>query len=175
MKKEEKIFLTAKELYRLKHTKVKNPLTVTHTSHHNVKYKYFYDGIFIVDEEYLLGEYVLRYADGECARLPVKFGTNIGAYRYDDYTNEVAFREVMYTTMPERFGAGFAYECVYEDPRPEGELVGITYEPRSGKEDVKVELVSISRTRKKEALFEGKRHFSGEGFAWDGGTLESEE
>ena len=150
-------------------------MTVTHTAYHNMKYKCFYDGIFIVDENFLLGEYVLRYSDGECARLPVKFGTNIGAYKYDDYLNEAAFREVMYTTMPERFGAGFAYECVYEDPRPDGELVGITYEPKSGKEDVKVELVSFSRTRKSETLFEGKRHFSGEAFAWDGGTLDRDE
>lgn len=175
LSREEKLHLTSRELYRLKRIKIKNPLTVTHTAYHNMKYKWFYDGIFIVDENFLLGEYVLRYSDGECARLPVKFGTNIGAYKYDDYLNEAAFREVMYTTMPERFGAGFAYECVYEDPRPDGELVGITYEPKSGKEDVKVELVSFSRTRKSETLFEGKRHFSGEAFAWDGGTLDRDE
>ena len=169
MSREEQIFMTANELYRMKRQKIKNPLTITHTAHHRMKYKVFYDGVFIVDEDYMLGHHVVRYADGRCARLPVKFGTNIGAYRYDDYLRETSFREPIYSTMPRRYKDGFAYETVYENPYPDGEIVGISYEALENKRDIKVELISFSREYSAKELAEsGTIHADGEDFAWDG-------
>ena len=169
MSRRDKLFMTAAELYRLKRSKIRNPITVTHTADHRMKYKVFYDGVFIVDEEYMLGHHVIRYADGRVERLPVKFGTNVGARIYDDYLNESSFREVCYSTMPKRYKSGFAYETVYENPYPDGEIVGISYEPLENKRDVKVELISFSRDDSAEELTErGVAHVEGEDFAWDG-------
>ena len=117
----------------------------------------------------MLGNYVITYSDGKAATLPVKFGTNIGAYRYDDYLRETSFREPIYSTMPRRYKDGFAYETVYENPYPDGEIVGISYEPLDAKRDIKVELISFSREDSIRELAEsGISHADGEDFAWDG-------
>ena len=172
MSREEQLDLTAKELYRLKCEKIKNPIKITHKTDFKMKYKVFYDGVFIVDDEYMLGNYKITYSDGECATIPVKFGTNIGTHIYDDYKKESAFREVCYSTLPIRYKHGFAYESVFEDPRPEGEIVGISYEPLEKRRDVKVELISFARDASTAVLREsGIAHRDGEDFAWDGDTV----
>ena len=169
MSREDRIFMTARELYRLKRKKIKNPLTVTHKTEHSRKYRCFYDGVFIEDETFMLGNYVITYKDGNTATLPVKFGTNIGPFRYDDYLREAAFREAFYSTMPKRYKDGFAFEAVYENPYPDGEIIGIRYEPLPQKREIGVELISFSLTPEIDELKEsGIAHTDGEDFAWDG-------
>lgn len=171
MTKEEQIWLTASELYRLKLEKTKNPLTVTHTTTYKTKFKYFFDGIFIVDDEYMLGSYRITYSDGTEATLPVKFGTNIGTYKYDDYKNETAFKEVIYSTLPKRYKEGFAYKAVYEDPHPDKKIVSLTFVPREDKK-ADVELISFTKNVRIDKIQDTKTHFAGEDFAWDGTTVD---
>ena len=167
--------LTAEESYRKKLARIKNPLTITHTTPHSMKYNCFYDGVFIVDSEYLLGNYVITYSDGTEATLPVKFGTNIGSYEYEDYKNSPSFREVTYSTLPVRYKKGFAYKALYEDPSPDKAIVGIRYLPLDTKKDIPVELISFLKEARTVSMKDvTKEGFAGEGFAWDGGRLKEE-
>lgn len=130
---EEKLMMALREAYRLKCAKVRHPLFITHTTEYSLPYKSFYDGVFIVDEKYLLGHYVLRYTDGSEARLPVKYGTHIACAHFGDYLHETGLREASYSTMPRKYRDGIAYECVYENPHPEKKLAGICYLPVDGR------------------------------------------
>ena len=164
--------ITMREAYRLKRSKIKNPLYITHTTSHQMPYKYFYDGIFIEDEIYLLGFYEITYEDGTQARLPVKYGTHVGTSHYDDYLNQSGFSELSYGTLPRRRGDGWVYECVYENPNPEGKIVGIAYRPAKGKEAIGVELVSFTQPIEGKDRGVRKKHVADEEFAWDGGRVE---
>ncbi len=168
------LFAAMSELFKLKCQKTKNPLFITHTTDCFIKYECFYDGVFIVDEKFLLGKYEIKYANGAVAYLPVKYGTNISSCNFEEYMNSMNLREAAYTTLPERYGSGFAYRAVYENPNPDGKIVSISYIPEAGKEDVSVELVSFSVARKSEAVDVEYDSFENTAFAIDGGrTLEN--
>ncbi len=97
---------------------------------HKINYKIFYDCVFIVDREYLLGHYRITYADGEKAYLKVKYGTNISCKYYDADLIDSGFSEVSYSTFPLRYKDGFAYETVFEDPHPDKTIKSVEYIPQ---------------------------------------------
>jgi len=142
--REKQLMLTFREAYRLKCTSVQNPIRIVHTTPHSIPYKYFFDGVFIVDKDYLLGHYEIVYQDGKTAKLPVKFGTNIGCSHHKNYLFDSEFMELSYGTMPKQTGDRFVYECVYENPYPDGKVSRISYVPADGKEEIEVELLSFS-------------------------------
>ncbi len=136
--------ITAKELYRFRNLEVTNPITVVHTTAHKIPFELFYDGVFITDTKYILGHYEVDYADGTTATLPVKYGTNITADSFDDYTTENSFREVMYSALPRLLKDRFVYECTYESPHPNVPITAFRYVPVEGMEHVVVDLVSVA-------------------------------
>jgi hexosaminidase len=166
--REKQIDLTMKEAHRLKKSKIKNPLTLTHTTDYKIDFKYFYDGIFIDDETYMLGSYKISYSDGSFALIPVKYGLNVGRSHYDDYLHEVAFTELSYSTLPVRYKDGWAYKCVYENPEPNKKITGIVYQPCENKEDINVELISFAAEFEVGNVSSGESHSADEEFAWDG-------
>ncbi len=135
-RKSELIRNTYSELYERYLATLSHPLTVTHRAHHSMKYKPFYCGIFIEDEEYLLGDYAVTYTDGTVAMLPVKYGTNIGPADAD--VENVSAKEASYSTLPIEHEGGCTYRHAYENPHPEGKIEKIEYIPRAGKEEIKV-------------------------------------
>ena len=151
---------------------MQNPLYITHVTTHKIPYKVFYDGIFIEDDVYMLGSYEISYADGTVCTLPVKYGTHIGTLRYDDYLHQSDFTELSYATMPQKRGDGWVYECVYENPNPQGKIKSIAYRPLKGKEDVEVELVSFVLPITGEESEVRRACQAEEEFAWDGGATE---
>ena len=158
------------EAFRLKTAKMQNPIYITHTTEHNIPYEYFYDGIFIVEEKYLLGHYILTYADGTEARLPVRFGTHIGCKDYPDAMNQGGFRQTSYGTLPLRRGEGYAYKTVYENPHPDKALTSLSYQPQSGKEAATVELLGYSVEKPLRAMYRTRPTLDwGDEFAMDGG------
>lgn len=136
--------ITAKELYRFHNLSIANPITVVHTTSHKIPFELFYDGVFITDSKYILGHYEITYADGTTATLPVKYGTNITADRFEDYTAENGFREVMYSALPRTLGDRFVYECTYEAPRLGVPITAFRYVPVKEMADITVELLSVS-------------------------------
>ena len=116
---------------------VKNRLTVVHRAHHFIKYKPFLCGIFINDDEYMLGEYLIEYTDGTYASLPVKLGTNIGPATAEERSASV--RELSYSTIPHRVGDELYFKHSYENPSPERTIKSISYKPLPGKENIRVD------------------------------------
>lgn len=160
---------TMAEAYRIKASKTKNPLKVTHTTTYDIPYKFFYDGEFIVDEVYMLGHYELTYSDGTLAALPVKFGTNIGCADFVDAAHQHGFLQLSYGTLPKKRGAGYAYETVYENPYPEKKLTRISYVPLKDKEDAVVELLGFEAEKNIDEIYTEKRTLGAEKeFAMDG-------
>ena len=144
--------LTYDALYKMHNAKIKNPLKVRHSTDYYKNPAYFWDGIFIEDSVYLIGNYEIRYTDGSVGYLPVKYGTNIGTAGYVptevkiDYAaaegeavSERHLRELAYSTLPERIGEVYAYNHVYENPHPEKKIESISYIPAKGKEEYKVD------------------------------------
>ncbi len=167
--KEHHLFAAMRELYTKKCAEVKNPIFVTHTTDAKIKYGCFYDGVFIEDEKYLLGKYEIRYADGKVSYLPVKYGTNISSKSFENYMNSGNLREVACTTLPEKYGEGFVYRAVYENPNPDGKIVSISYLPDENKANLTVELIGFSVERKTESFTVDDDNFENESFAIDGG------
>ena len=158
------------EAFRLKCAKMQHPLYITHETTYNVPYEYFYDGIFIVEEKYLLGHYVLRYDDGTEAFLPVRFGTHIGCRDYPDAMNQGGFRQTSYGTLPQQCGECYIYKTVYEDPHPEKMPVSISYCPAHGKEQAKVTLLGFEARKNLAPIYTDRPTLDwGDEFAMDGG------
>lgn len=132
------------ECYRRKCEKTRFPIRITHVTNHVIPYEAFYDGVFIEDKKYLMGNYQLKYSDGTAASLPVRYGTHIGYSSYPNAYSESVFQQFSYGTLPIRKGDRFAFEAVYENPHPDKQLVSISYIPQVGKEDLAVELLGFS-------------------------------
>lgn len=97
----------------------------------------FYDGIFIVDAEWRLGEYVLTYADGSEVRVPACFGHNISHDRLLTEREEQAdvsegdrglYAEILGATMPHLRNGETWYTTLVEDPNPASALVSVRFE-----------------------------------------------
>lgn len=123
------------ELYRKRNQKIKNPLKVRHCAYHSIDSPTFWCGRFIVDEIYVLGNYVVTYEDGATASLQVKLGTNIGPY---EPRNKKHTSEVLYSTLPIKQKKGYLYEHLYENPYPGKKIEKIEYVPAEGKENIKI-------------------------------------
>ncbi len=134
---------TMREAFRRRVAATAHPLYLTHATDHTVKFKHFYDGIFIEDEVYLLGHWRLRYADGGEALLPVKYGTNITTSAPGDPCVSDAYAELCGGALPQTLPDGrVAWTTVYEDPRPGEKACAVEYVPAAGKEDVGVTLIN---------------------------------
>ena len=120
---------------------MRNPIKITHTTDCSMPYVLFYDGIFIEDEKYLLGNYQLKYSDGTVASLPVRYGTHIGFSSYKDPYLQNDFRQLSYGTLPIKTGDRYVFEAVYENPYPDKSLISISYV--STKENFDVQLMGF--------------------------------
>ena len=139
--------MTFKALYAKYCAEIKNPIKVRHSTDYYVEHTMFWDGVFIEDSVYCLGNYEITYTDGTVATLPVKYGTNIGTGGYKsenaavDYAaaegasiSEAHLRELSFSTLPEKLSGGYVYNHVYENPYPEKSVSTIRYIPNKGME-----------------------------------------
>lgn len=115
---------------------LKNPLTICQTTDAYIKHKFFYDGVFALDEECLLGWYVLEYADGTIEKLPVRYGFNIANDgTHDGFCRDVTspdYDEVSHAAIPleeSRCADGrIWYSAVFENPRPYEKPIKMSFE-----------------------------------------------
>ena len=143
---------TYKALYNKYISEIKNPISVCHSTDLYIHAaKSFWDGVFIDEEKFTLGSYEVTYTDGTVARLPIKYGTNIGTAGY--VTTEVGaefaaaegeqvaernIRELSYSTLPIKQNGLYTFRHAYENPHPEKIIKEIKYLPEKGKEQYKV-------------------------------------
>lgn len=134
---------TYEECFHLKYGDLtrKPYITVVHTTDLCLPYKCFYDGDFIVDEDYRLGVYRLTYTDGTECFFPVSYGDNIAScdlpcnFASDDAVFDGvnpsgnALGEVSYSTVPCVIEGKTCYKTAFLNPHPEKEIASFEYVP----------------------------------------------
>ncbi|MBR2352884.1 MAG: family 20 glycosylhydrolase [Clostridia bacterium] len=135
---------TFRECFHRKHGNLSENhyVVVTHTTERSVPYRIFYDGVFIDDKEYRMGQYRLTYTDGEQVFLPVVYGENIASadlpclfgatpedYDPNTLSGSSSLREISYSTVPTRIGDKTYYTTAYLNPHPEKTVSDFTYLP----------------------------------------------
>ncbi|MGO4546439.1 family 20 glycosylhydrolase [Paenibacillus sp. 2TAB23] len=115
-------------------------IEVVHTTDEYREYRLFFDGVFLDQEEYRIGAYMLIYEDGTEEEMPICYGYNISnkdrswdriaftdsaplkkeAYKVDDSLFETA-----YTTRPLPTGEGTYYRWIIENPHPDKTISGV--------------------------------------------------
>jgi len=80
---EENTMRAASEIYRYmnRRTLRQKHLKIVHTSDSVIKHDPFYCGVYLYKEDYRIGEYIIRFANGEEKTVPVYWGHNIGQRR----------------------------------------------------------------------------------------------
>ena len=111
------------ELYaRHKRSLGKNVIEICHTTELSKPYEVFYDGVFIVDSDSLLGHHTVTYTDGTVAELPIIYGYNI---RGCSPQEEPASRETIGAAYPFKEDGMLWYRAAYQNPHPEKEIASI--------------------------------------------------
>ena len=121
---------TKNELYRrYKKSLGDNIIELVHTTDHHRPYKVFYDGFYIVPEDWEIGKHIVTYTDGTVAELPIIFGYNIRSASekivFDSGSTEAkstAYVEVMGASKPTMLDGKAYYRTAYKNPYPEKEI-----------------------------------------------------
>ena len=119
---------------RYKATLGENPIEITHKTEYFEPFRSFYDGRFIVDEEFHLGNHVVTYKDGSEAKLPVYYGYNIASSKTplseEEYAAacEAVHKEPVGASLPIYKDGELLFKAAYKNPYPEKEIASITYE-----------------------------------------------
>ena len=104
--------------YQYNYRNVKHGLRILHSTEYVCPYKMFYDGFFIVHEDYDMGSYKITFADGSELAVPIEYGLNISSDEVEWDCTDHKLPEVSLTTMPRRIeSAGrtvTAYEFIVE-------------------------------------------------------------
>ena len=106
-------------LYAYNYSHVKHGLRILHTTDFELEYKLFYDGHYIVHENYDLGYYKIKYADNTEIKIPIEYGMNISSSKNKWDMSERKLPEVASETMPVIIksccGCSYAaYEFIFE-------------------------------------------------------------
>jgi len=105
-------------LYKYNYANVKHGFRILHTTDLDLEYRLFYDGYFIVHEDYDLGYYNIKYTDGTNLKIPVEYGMNISSSKNKWDMSEHKLPEVASTTIPVYINSGdgcfMAYEFIFE-------------------------------------------------------------
>ena len=127
---------------RYKATLGNNVIELAHTTDHFRPYKAFYDGYYIVPEDWTIGQHILTYTDGTEAVLPIVYGYNIrtaagigGNDRESIASAEsktTDFVEVIGASNPKLVDGRLWYQTAYRNPHPEKRIQSIRCEPKNG-------------------------------------------
>jgi len=141
------------EAYRYHYRKNKHLIVIEHVTDLEIPYKVFYDGIFIEDDIYRMGEYRITYTDGTVLTYGVKYGTNISSDQlsFDRYEgeemdlnntmDECAIGEVCYSCIPIRKNNRTYYRTAFVNVYPDKMIATIEYIPEK---EAKVEFKVVS-------------------------------
>jgi len=133
--KEELIKKVQNHLYkRYKNTLGENPIEITHTTNLQINHKMFYDGYFVVDDEWYMGDYIVKYEGGKEAALPVHYGYNICFEGYDPIS-DTGTREATGASLPFMENGKTYYKTAFKNPYPELKIESISFK-KGGKLDL---------------------------------------
>ena len=117
-------------------------LELLHTTDHFRPYKAFYDGYYIVPEDWTIGWHILSYTDGTEVALPVVYGYNIRSSGLNTESDRetIASAESKTTDYVEAIGASnpvvlegkLWYRTAYRNPYPQKQILGIRCQAKDG-------------------------------------------
>lgn len=117
-------------------------LELFHTTDHFRPYKAFYDGYYIVPEDWRIGRHILTYTDGTEAELPITYGYNIrtanptGANDGESISSAESkttdFVEVIGASDPVLLDGKLWYHTAYRNPYPEKQIQSVRCEAKNG-------------------------------------------
>ncbi len=128
------------ELYaRYKKSLGESIIELMHTTDYFKPYTWFYDGIYIVPEDWLIGHHEVVYTDGTKVSLPIVYGYNI---RSDDETETsdsgseeartTSYIEILGASYPEMHDGRMFYKTAYANPYPEKTIKHICLKSKDG-------------------------------------------
>ena len=104
---------------------IESIIEITHTTDYNVDYEFFYDGVYIDDKKFDLGDYIVMYSDGTTAKLPVTYGVNISSCDLKkDFSNSL-IEVVCSAKLIEK--EKMYYKCIFDNPHPEKNIMSIGF------------------------------------------------
>lgn len=167
---EEVITDSFERLYHLNRCALKTEnkalIEVVHTTDRLVKYEGFVDGIYAEGKQYrdtyFLGDYVIKYTDGQMYKSPVMLGENIANSSIEWYGKSISAKatagtpgiretridpllaELAYTSVPVYKNGKIYTKTVIENPYPDKNIESVEFVLKSGA-DWTVETESIKR------------------------------
>lgn len=136
------------ELYkRYKAALGESIIELEHTCDKDIEYKPFYDGYYIVPEDWVIGNHVVTYTDGTTAKLPIIYGYNIrNKFKSAKGLSGVQSAESVVSSDIEALGASYTverdgavfYKTAYKNPYPEKKVQNIACEAKDG---IKIEAI----------------------------------
>ncbi len=109
-------------------------IEITHATPCFEPFRSFYDGRFIVDEEFHLGNHVVTYTDGSVAKLPVYYGYNIASSKTELSAEEFAasvaneHKEPVGASYPIYKNGALCFKAAYKNPYLEKKIKSIEYQ-----------------------------------------------
>ena len=114
-------------------------ITLYHTTDYFKEYHWFYDGIYIVPEEWLIGHHEVVYTDGTRVSLPIIYGYNIrsdslreSADSGSEEAKTTAYVEILGASYPVMYGDRLFYKTAYKNPYPEKTIKHICLKAKNG-------------------------------------------
>lgn len=118
-------------------------IEVEHTVDTYIKHEMFYDGYFITDDEWLIGNYKVSFDDGTVALLPVRYGYNI-CYSERGNGKTVLTSDIVLETIgasiPFDHNGKIYYRTFFVNPYPHKSVSKIEYVKIK---DINVEVLNI--------------------------------
>lgn len=132
--------LVKNELYaRYKKTLGSHTVELMHTTDYFRPYKAFYDGYYIVPEDWEIGKHILTYTDGTEVAFPIVYGYNIRTASEktlaDSGSTEAkttAYIEVVGASCPTVWEEKLFYRTAYANPYPHKQIKTIRCQPKPG-------------------------------------------
>ncbi|MBE6910893.1 MAG: beta-N-acetylhexosaminidase [Ruminococcaceae bacterium] len=128
------------ELYaRYKKSLGENIIEVIHTTDYFKPYTWFYDGIYIVPEDWLIGHHEVVYTDGTKTELPIVYGYNVRSENEKETSDSgseeartTSYIEILGASYPEIKNGRMFYRTAYKNPYPEKTIKQICVKSKDG-------------------------------------------
>ncbi len=124
---------------RYKATLGKDIIELYHTTDYFKEYHWFYDGIYIVPEDWLIGHHEVVYTDGTKALLPIVYGYNIRTDNENETSDSgseeartTSYIEILGASYPEMHDGRMFYKTAYANPYPEKTIKHICLKSKDG-------------------------------------------
>lgn len=121
----------------------KDIIELYHTTDYFKEYHWFYDGIYIVLDEWQIGQHEVVYTDGTKVNLPIIYGYNIRSESLKEITDSgseearpTAYVEVIGASYPEMYDGKMFYKTAYKNPYPGKKIKTILTKPKA---DIRIE------------------------------------